>query len=121
MAPDLHADKTAPSQKRSPLTIPISIAESVNLDKHLLDCDLLIIDDLGTEMVNTFTNTALFECINERYLRRKSTIISTNYSISDLKNNYSERTFSRITSNYTLLKIYGEDLRIYNKLTPNKP
>lgn len=95
--------------------------ESVNLDKHLLDCDLLIIDDLGTEMVNTFTNTALFECINERYLRRKSTIISTNYSISDLKNNYSERTFSRITSNYTLLKIYGEDLRIYNKLTPNKP
>jgi DNA replication protein DnaC len=84
--------------------------------KHIYECDLLIIDDLGTELTNTFTSSALFGCINERYLNKKSTIISTNYSIEDMKNYYSERIFSRITSNYTLLKIYGEDIRVKKKL-----
>lgn len=83
-----------------------------DLASNLLDCDLLIIDDLGTELVNSFTASALFNCINERHLRQKSTIISTNLSLAELRANYSERVFSRITSNYTLLKIYGEDLRM---------
>ena len=77
-----------------------------------MDCDLLIIDDLGTEMVNSFTAASLFNCINERHLRRKSVIISTNLSLAELRQTYSERVFSRITSNYTLLKIYGDDLRL---------
>ncbi len=89
---------------------------SDSLSKDLLDCDLLIIDDLGTELVNSFTSSAFFNCINERYLRRKSIIISTNLSLGDLKNLYSERVFSRITSNYTLLKVFGEDLRIVTSL-----
>ncbi len=83
-----------------------------DLASSLLDCDLLIIDDLGTELVNSFTASALFNCINERHLRQKSVIISTNLSLAELRANYSERVFSRITSNYTLLKIYGDDLRI---------
>lgn len=94
-------------------------AEDYNTDyimKHIHECDLLIIDDLGTELTNTFTSSALFGCINERYLNKKSTIISTNYSIEDMKNCYSERIFSRITSNYTLLKIYGDDIRVKKKL-----
>lgn len=82
------------------------------LSSNLLDCDLLIIDDLGTELVNSFTASALFNCINERHLRQKPVIISTNLSLAELRANYSERVFSRITSNYTLLKIYGDDLRI---------
>ncbi len=82
------------------------------LATNLLECDLLIIDDLGTELVNSFTASALFNCINERHLRQKSVIISTNLSLPELRANYSERVFSRITSNYTLLKLYGEDLRI---------
>lgn len=93
--------------------------EDYNTDyimKHIHECDLLIIDDLGTELTNTFTSSALFGCINERYLNKKSTIISTNYSIEDMKNYYSERIFSRITSNYTLLKIYGDDIRVKKKL-----
>lgn len=93
--------------------------EDYNTDyimKHIHECDLLIIDDLGTELTNSFTSSALFGCINERYLNKKSTIISTNYSIEDLKNYYSERIFSRITSNYTLLKIYGDDIRVKKKL-----
>ena len=86
--------------------------EGKDLADNILDCDLLIIDDLGTEMVNSFTASALFNCINERHLRRKSVIISTNLSLAELRSTYSERVFSRITSNYTLLKIYGDDLRM---------
>jgi len=80
--------------------------------EHILDCDLLIIDDIGTELSNSFTNSQLYQCINERHLKQKSTVISTNLSFDQLKANYSERIFSRITSNYTLLKIVGNDIRI---------
>ncbi len=78
----------------------------------ILDCDLLIIDDLGTELSTTFTNSQLYMCINERHLRGKSTVISTNLSFEALKSAYSERIFSRIVENYTLMKIIGDDIRI---------
>lgn len=84
--------------------------------EHIFDCDLLIIDDLGTELTNSFTVSQLFLCLNERLLRRKSTIISTNLSLESLVEIYSERTFSRITSNYTMLKLTGDDIRIKKKL-----
>ena len=84
--------------------------------EHIFDCDLLIIDDLGTELTNSFTVSQLFLCLNERILRRKSTIISTNLSLESLVDIYSERTFSRITSNYTMLKLPGDDIRIKKKL-----
>lgn len=83
---------------------------------NIFDCDLLIIDDLGTELVNSFTASSLFNCINERYLNHKSVIISTNLSLSDIRATYSERVFSRITSNYTLIKIFGDDLRLKRSL-----
>ena len=86
------------------------------MNEHIFDCDLLIIDDLGTELANSFTVSQLFLCLNERLLRRKSTIISTNLSLEALVNIYSERTFSRITSNYTMLKLTGDDIRIKKKL-----
>ena len=82
-----------------------------------MDCDLLIIDDLGTELNNSFITSQLYLCINERLLGRKSTIISTNLSFEQLQNNYSERIFSRITSSYTFLKIIGKDIRIQKKLS----
>jgi DNA replication protein DnaC len=90
--------------------------ENEKISKDFLDCDLLIIDDLGTELVNSFTSSAFFNCINERYLRNKSVVISTNLSLGELKNTYSERVFSRITSNYILLKIFGKDLRVMRSL-----
>ena len=86
------------------------------LTSHIFDCDLLIIDDLGTELVNSFTVSQLFLCLNERLLRKKSTIISTNLSLESIVDIYSERTFSRITSNYTMLKLTGDDIRIKKKL-----
>lgn len=53
--------------------------------EHIYDCDLLIIDDLGTELPNSFTVSRLFICLNERILRQKSTIISTNLALDDIK------------------------------------
>ena len=86
------------------------------MNHHIFDCDLLIIDDLGTELVNSFTVSQLFLCLNERILRKKSTIISTNLSMADLRDIYSERIFSRVTSNYTMLRLIGDDIRIKKKL-----
>lgn len=77
-----------------------------------LHCDLLIIDDLGTELNNSFINSQLFLCINERILNKKSTIINTNLSLEQINRSYTERVFSRIIQSYTLLHIYGEDIRI---------
>ena len=91
--------------------------ETENRFAYILGCDLLIIDDLGTELNNTFVTSQLYLCINERLLGRKSTIISTNLSFEQLKSNYSERIFSRIASSYTFLKIVGGDIRIQKKLS----
>ena len=70
--------------------------------EDIYSCDLLIIDDLGTEMTNTFVASQLFSCLNERHLRKNSTIISTNLSLEELRDRYSDRVFSRITSHYDL-------------------
>lgn len=77
----------------------------------IFQCDLLIIDDLGTEMMNKFVISQLFQCLNERLIQEKSTIISTNLSLQDFRNIYSERIFSRIIENYSWHQIYGEDIR----------
>ncbi len=84
--------------------------------QNILDCDLLIIDDLGTEMTNAFTSSQLFVCLNERILRRKSTLISTNLSLADLASLYSERISSRITSHFLLLHLFGKDIRIQKRM-----
>lgn len=84
--------------------------------QNLFDCDLLIIDDLGTEFSTSFTTSQLFLCLNERLLRQRSVLISTNLSISQLVELYSERTFSRITSSYNMVKLLGDDIRILKKM-----
>lgn len=94
--------------------------ELASLYDDLYHCDLLIIDDLGTELTNGFTSSQLFSCMNERHLRKKSTLISTNLSLEDLGNRYADRIFSRITSNYELCKFSGQDIRMYKKRTMNR-
>lgn len=83
-------------------------------NNDLYDCDLLVIDDLGTELTNQFVCSSLFTCMNERHLRGRSTIISTNLSLSELHERYSDRVFSRAMGNFTLLKLTGPDVRIMN-------
>lgn len=87
--------------------------------EDIYSCDLLIIDDLGTEITNTFTASQLFSCLNERSLRKKSVIISTNLSLEELRDRYSDRIFSRITSSFALCKLTGQDIRIYKKRALN--
>ena len=87
-----------------------------NMNEYIFNCDLLIIDDLGSEYTNAFIASQFFTCVNERLIHRRSTIISTNLSLEALADLYTERSFSRITSSYTLLKIIGDDIRIKMKL-----
>lgn len=89
--------------------------EFARMHSYIFDCDLLIIDDLGTELTNSFVASQLFLCINERLSRRRSTIISTNLPLNIFRDTYSDRVFSRITSSYQIWKIYGDDIRIIKK------
>lgn len=90
-----------------------------NFYKDLYNCDLVIIDDLGTEVTNSFVTSQLFSCLNERHMRKKASIISTNLSLEDLRDRYSDRVFSRITSNFTLCKLTGPDVRMCKKRNLN--
>lgn len=90
-------------------------AEAADMNDYIFDCDLLIVDDLGAELTNSFVSSQLFLCINERIIRKKSTIISTNLALQVFIDTYSERTFSRISSNYTMVKLVGEDIRLKKK------
>ena len=77
---------------------------------------MLIIDDLGTEVNNTFVSSQLFYCINERINRRLGTIISTNLSMDMLRDTYSDRVTSRIMSNYMTVPLYGGDIRMKKRI-----
>ena len=79
---------------------------------YILNCELLIIDDLGTELANSFTTSQLYYFIEERHMKQKSTIISTNLSFQELRERYSERIFSRFTGYYNFYMIAGDDIRI---------
>lgn len=88
--------------------------------EDIYNCELLVLDDLGTELTNNFVISQLFTCLNERHLRRKSTIISTNLAMEDLRDRYDDRIFSRIISNYDVCKLSGQDVRIYKKRMLNR-
>lgn len=77
----------------------------------LYDVDLLIIDDLGTEFKTSYTLSAIYELINTRLINGKKIIISTNMSIKELKENYSERLSSRFIGEFLILEFIGKDLR----------
>jgi DNA replication protein DnaC len=76
-----------------------------------MNCDLLIMDDLGTEMVTAFVQSAFYQIVNGRLLSGKQTIISTNLSPAEIGKRYSPQIFSRITGEYQILPFFGEDIR----------
>ena len=76
------------------------------------DCDLLIIDDLGTEVINQFTATVLYNVINTRLGRKKSTIINTNFSRDELRQKYADRITSRLFGEYRVIPFVGRDVRM---------
>ena len=84
--------------------------------KRYMECDLLIVDDLGTEMTTAFTVSALYELINSRLMSNKKTVISSNLSLNALKDRYSMQIMSRLEGEYQVLTFYGEDIRIQKKI-----
>ena len=75
-------------------------------------CDLLIVDDLGTEMPSQFVTAALYSLINDRLLSRKAMIISTNLNTDDLTRRYSTQVVSRLRGSFTRVAFLGEDIRV---------
>ena len=97
------------------LTNCIAREDMKDMYRFILDCDLLIIDDLGTELNNSFTSSQLFYCINERMNMSRSTIISTNLTLARLRDSYTDRVTSRIMSGYRIIPLYGGDIRLLKK------
>ena len=89
---------------------------SKDIYQNLLDVDLLIIDDLGTETMNSMKFTELFNIINTRLLNQNNhitkTIISTNLNLQNLFANYDERIVSRLIGSYNICRFFGEDIRL---------
>ncbi|MBR7000585.1 MAG: ATP-binding protein [Lachnospiraceae bacterium] len=87
----------------------------------VLDCDLLIIDDLGSEIGNAYTISQLFICMEERLLRAKSIVISTNITMDQIRARYSERIASRLFNNYQYIKLMGDDIRVRKLFLEGSP
>ena len=78
----------------------------------LYTCDLLILDDLGSEFSTPYTNAALFDILNSRLISGKKTVINTNLSVSEFENKSSERVASRLLGHFLLLHFVGNDIRL---------
>ena len=82
-----------------------------SLIRRYTDCDLLIIDDLGTEMTTQLTISSLYEVVNRRLLAQKTTLISTNLDAADLEARYKGQIASRLLGCYQLVYFVGDDIR----------
>ena len=80
--------------------------------KKYNECDLLIVDDLGTEMPGQFTTAALYALVNDRLLAGKAMIISTNLNTDDLSRRYSAQIASRLRGSFTRVAFLGDDIRV---------
>ncbi len=80
-----------------------------------LRCDLLIMDDLGTEMRTEFVQAAFYRIVNDRLLHRRKTVLSTNLDIEDIARRYGDAVLSRLRGEYQLLRFFGEDIRLLKR------
>ena len=80
--------------------------------KRLNECDLLIIDDLGTELPGQFVTAALYTLVNDRLLAGKAMVISTNLNIGEIGQRYSPQIKSRLQGSFQLLPFVGQDIRV---------
>ncbi len=85
-----------------------------DIDRYM-NCDLLILDDLGTEMTTTFTVSALYDLVNTRLRTGKKTIINSNLNIDEVRKRYSTQIASRLQGEYTMLIFAGRDIRRLKK------
>lgn len=90
-------------------------------NSQLMGCDLLILDDLGTEFPSQYVNAALYHVVNTRLLAAKPTIISTNLTMQELEARYSDRFASRLAGFYGMLEFTGHDIRIEKRKRARTP
>lgn len=83
--------------------------------QRVLRCDLLILDDLGTEMTTSFVQSALYQIVNTRLMQNRCTIISTNLNPVELENRYGAAVLSRLEGEYEFMPFYGDDIRKLKK------
>lgn len=83
--------------------------------RRYLSCDLLILDDLGTELITSFSIAALYDVINSRLRTGRSMVISSNFSIDDIRKKYSPQIASRLEGEFENLKFYGKDIRLIKR------
>lgn len=83
--------------------------------RRYLNCDLLIVDDLGCELTTPFVQTALYTLVNSRLTGSKHTIISSNLSMDEVARRYSPQIASRLEGEYNALHFFGEDIRLLKK------
>ncbi len=109
--------QTAPVMLDSIIDYRFNKKDSTIYDS-ILDVDLLVIDDLGTECMNSMKFSELFNVINTRLLNQgqhiTKTIISTNLTLKDLSIKYDERIFSRFIGYYNICRFFGDDIRLKN-------
>ncbi len=86
--------------------------ESRREAEKFYSCNLLILDDLGTEMPGQFVTAALYSLINDRILERMPMVVSTNLTMEELKNRYNPQIGSRLRGSFTLVTFVGEDIRV---------
>ena len=106
--------QTAPVMLDTIIDYRFGKTKSTNIIDNILNVDLLIIDDLGTECINNMKFTELFNVINTRLLNQNKitkTIISTNLTLKNLYSNYDERIISRLVGNYDICYFFGDDIR----------
>lgn len=84
---------------------------SVSFSDAVNDCDLLVLDDLGTEFLNQFTKSQIYDIINTRLLMKKPTIINTNLTMEEIEQRYTPRISSRLIGNYKPILFEGNDIR----------
>lgn len=87
------------------------------LEDLLINCDLLIIDDLGAEQITDFSVTEFFTFLNKKLLGKKKMLISTNLTLPQLSKSYTERITSRLFGSFKLQKFYTEDIRVKKNLS----
>lgn len=80
--------------------------------RRYLNCDLLILDDLGSELTTQFVQSALYELVNSRLTTGRRTVISSNLTMEDVRRRYTPQIASRLEGEYRVLAFYGDDIRL---------
>ena len=91
------------------------LREARDETRRYLNCDLLILDDLGSELTTQFTQTSLYELVNSRLVAGRHTVISSNLTIEEAARRYSPQIASRLEGEYHILHFFGDDIRILKK------